>query len=204
MRDQDNLPPHTPNAGDTIYAAGCMGSAWLLVSGSIRLDRIESNGERAFAGLAIKGDVLGAETLLLGHYAFTATALTPCELRPWPGAAVTPEPRSLLKALADAERRGADAIALRCGEAATRVGRLIRILANSLANQTITRRALPALTEMADITALTVGTVSRTLSIMQAEGTLAAHDSRRGRPPSSRGRNKTPNFAALRESQPRA
>lgn len=183
MSNQDTLRPLLPDAGEIIYAAGHSGSAWLLINGSIRLDRVENDGERAFAGLAIKGDVLGAETLLLGHYAFTATALTACELRPWPGTAEIPEPRSLLRALADAERRGADAIALRCGEAASRVKRLVQILASSLASQVITRNALPALTDMADITALTIGTVSRTLSKMQAEGALATYDTRRGRPP---------------------
>lgn len=173
--------------GQNLYAAGSTGSPWLLASGSIRLDRIDQDGERAFAGLAVKGDVLGAETLLLGCYTFSSTALTACELVPWPGTSVQTEPLPVLKALADAERRGADAVSLRCGEAAARVKRLILMLAHSLSSPHLPRRMLPALTEMADITALTVGTVSRTLSTLQAEGTLVLQDRRRGRPPARSG-----------------
>lgn len=177
-------------SGQTIYFAGAPGNAWLLVGGSVRLDRCdmdgemvgEMEGESAFAGLAIKGDVLGAETLLFGRYTFTATALTSCALVPWPGGQQAPEAASLLKVLADAERRGADAIALRYGEAAMRVRKLIQIIAASHPGQTLSRLMLPALNDMADITALTIGTVSRTLSLMQADGSLSSQERRRGRP----------------------
>lgn len=169
-------------AGELLYCAGKTGSAWVLLEGSIRLDRPGVADEAGFAGLAIKGDILGAETLLLDSYTYSATALTACKLARWPGDAVQPEPAALLKALTNAERRGADAVALRCGEAASRVRRLIGLMAEALPARQISRLMLPALRDMADITALTIGTVSRILVQLQAEGLLARSDTQRGRP----------------------
>jgi len=165
-------------AGQQLYWAGKSGCAWLLLDGSIRLDRDDVANESGFAGLAIKGDILGAETLLLGHYAFTATALTRCKLEPRAGPEQVDHTK-LFKALADAERRAADAIALRCGTATTRIQRLVALIAHAIPTQTMTRLMLPCLRDMADITALTVGTVSRTLTQMQADGSLASGSVRR-------------------------
>jgi len=182
MRHESTTDHCSLAAGTLLYKAGNEGGAWLLLEGSIRLDRKELGDEAGFAGLAIKGDILGAETLLLGCYTYSATALTACTLARWPGEAAQPEPSALLKALNSAERRGADAIALRCGEAATRVRRLITLMTHASSARKLSRLMLPALRDMADITALTVGTVSRTLVQLQAEGLLAGSETRRGRP----------------------
>lgn len=155
----------------------------MLLQGSVRLDRPDCVDETGFAGIAVKGDILGAEVLLLGRYTYTATALTDCVVAPWPGEARLPEPLELLGALTRAERRAADAIALRCGEAANRVHRLVALMKLSLSARTLSRLMLPALRDMADITALTVGTVSRTLVRMEMEGLLDGASIRRGRPP---------------------
>ncbi|MDP5238202.1 cyclic nucleotide-binding domain-containing protein [Uliginosibacterium sp. 31-16] len=169
-------------AGNLLYQAGQGGNAWLLLEGSIRLDRPEVRDESGFAGIAIKGDILGAETMLLGNYTYTATALTPCKLTRWPEGSSQPEPAALLKALSSAERRGADAVAMRCGEAATRVRRLIALMAATSSSRQLSRLMLPALRDMAEITALTIGTVSRILVQLQAAGDLARSETRRGRP----------------------
>jgi len=182
MHDDGQSPRLHHAAGELIYVAGNQGGAWMLESGSIRLDRITDNDEPDFAGIAIKGDVVGAETLLLGTYAFSATALTPCELRAWPGAAREVNAGSLLEVLSTAGKRSADAIALRCGEASARVHKFIHLIAAATPGKTLTRLMLPALRDMADITDLTVGTVSRVLADMQSNGSLAMEARRRGRP----------------------
>lgn len=185
MQNESTSDHCTLAAGDLLYRAGTEGNAWMLLEGSIRLDRQGTADEAGFAGLAIKGDILGAETLLLGSYTYSATALTPCALARWPGETTQPEPGALLRALSCAERRGADAVALRCGEAATRIHRLIALIAHASPARQLSRLMLPALRDMADITALTIGTVSRTLVQMQAEGTLGGSKTRRGRPRNS-------------------
>lgn len=171
------------SVGEKIYLAGSAGGAWVLLQGSVRLDRAGCDDETGFAGIAVKGDILGAEVLLFGGYTYTATALTRCVVAPWPGDARLPGPVELLGALTRAERRAADAIALRCGTAASRVSRLVALMTASLPVRTISRIMLPALRDMAEITGLTIGTVSRVLATMQAEGLIDAASSRRGRPP---------------------
>lgn len=171
--------------GQRIHVRDTKGTAWRIVSGSVRLDREEPNGEHSFANLAIRGDVIGAETLLFGKYGFTATALTACVLESWPEGSASPVGDSLLRTLAKAERRAAEVIALRCGQAADRVRRLVMILAHSAVEQPTHAAAelqvtLPSRQDMADITALTLETVSRMVSQLRHAGVLAPlHHGRR-------------------------
>lgn len=174
---------HTLAAGDDLFADLAAGKAWMLLEGLVRLDRAGSPPEEGFAGVAVSGDILGAEVLLLGKPAFHATALTPCSLRLWADAGQAPDPSALLHALVSVERRSAEALALRCGEANARVERLVTLFAKGKTKTDGLRRpTLPRLKDMAEMTALTVGTVSRTLARMQAEGSLAAPAILRGRP----------------------
>jgi CRP/FNR family nitrogen fixation transcriptional regulator len=148
-----------------------------VLNGSVRLDQFEPNGEQNFANLAITGDVIGAETLLFGRYSFTATALTPCSLTPWPEGCNAPAGESLLHSMAKAERRAADVIALRCGQAADRVRRLVMMLAqgpdeSSKEHSSELQVILPPRQDMADITALTLETVSRMVSHLRHSGLL--------------------------------
>lgn len=172
--------------GQRIHARDTKGTAWRIVSGSVRLDREEPNGEQSFANLAIRGDVIGAETLLFGKYSFTATALTACVLESWPEGSASPVGDSLLRTLAKAERRTAEVIALRCGQAADRVRRLVMMLAHPAvehpANTVVELQVvLPSRQDMADITALTLETVSRMVSQLRHAGVLdpLRHDGKR-------------------------
>lgn len=170
--------------GQRIYTAGSAGSAWRVSSGSLRLDRPDHESETSFANLAIKGDVIGAEILLFGCYTFTATALADCTLSPWPEGCAVQAGDSLLHTLAKNERRAADVIALRCGQAADRVRRLVMLLAqqrdetvacglvNSATPSTEWQVTLPARQDMAEITALTLETVSRMVSQLRRAGIL--------------------------------
>jgi DNA-binding IclR family transcriptional regulator len=88
---------------------------------------------------------------------------------------------TLLGALALAQQHGASLLALRAGQAIDRVTRLIRLLAPASGGDPLVRIALPPLRDMADITALTVETVSRSLSGMRRRGLLESDGPRRGR-----------------------
>ncbi|MEI7612827.1 MAG: Crp/Fnr family transcriptional regulator [Betaproteobacteria bacterium] len=170
------------SAGLILYEAGYKGAAWRVISGAVRLDRQEPEGETSFASLAIQGDIIGAETMLFDAYSFTATALTPCQLVPWPEGEGMPVPVSdVLKTLIATEQRAAEVIALRYGQAAERVKRLIMLLASSSSadkksrskpDQPSNQVILPARQDMADITALTLETVSRMVSAFRRNGML--------------------------------
>lgn len=154
-------------SGTAIYRAGENGLAWRLQRGVVRLDSVGRNGEWQFASLAIAGDILGCETLLLGSYGFSASTLTDCSLSPWPEGAPALAGESLLASLATAQRRAADVVALRGGQAAERVLGLIRLLADAGG-----RVVLPSRQDIADITDLRFETISRIISNLQRENLL--------------------------------
>jgi hypothetical protein len=132
-----NDKPATPRStcrfgvGEALYHAGAEGMAWRVRNGVVRLDTLSSTGKLTFASLAIAGDILGCETLLFGAYTFSASALTQCELTPWPEGEASAAGESLLESLAIAQRRAADVVALRGGQAIDRVIGLIRLLGDS-------------------------------------------------------------------------
>lgn len=148
-------------AGEAIYRAGAPGSAWRVAAGVVRLDSPDASGEAGFASLAVTGDIIGCETLLFGTYAFSAQALTHCQLSPWPGGCTAASGASLLHSFAQAQRRAADLVALRSGQAADRVLGLIRLLAGNTPAATAAEVVLPTRQDIADITALRFETVSR-------------------------------------------
>jgi CRP-like cAMP-binding protein len=156
-----------------IYSIGAPGAARRVLRGTVRLDRIGADGTPMFASLAMRGDVIGAETLLFGIYTFEAVALSECELASWPEASERASRESLLQVLAVAEQRAADVMALRCGQAAERVMRLIRLLSSPQQDDAGAPRViLPSRRDIADITALTPETVCRTIARLQRTGTL--------------------------------
>ncbi|MDP2367046.1 Crp/Fnr family transcriptional regulator [Rhodoferax sp.] len=150
------VQPRNFKRGECVYAPGDQGQAWCVLSGAVRLDTTDAQGPK-FASLALPGDVIGAEALVGGHYAFQARALTPCVLTPWK------EPKtSLLGLFAATQRRAADVVALRGGRAADRVARLVRLLGAGLEPALDgSQIVMPRLRDVADITDLTVETVSR-------------------------------------------
>lgn len=153
-------------AGEGIYAAGCEGLAWRVRSGVVRLD-VASAGGNSFASLAIAGDIIGCESLLFGSYTFAAAALTHCQLSPWPEGETAPAGDSLLQSLALAQKRAADVVALRGGEAVARVVNLVRLLADA-SGQVV----LPTRQDMADITDLRFETISRIVKRLERAAVL--------------------------------
>lgn len=154
-------PSRITASGVEIHAAGCTGSAWRLVEGVVRFDKITADGQAAFASLAIAGDIIGCESLLFGCYAFRATALTSCRLDPWPEGGMPDNP-TLLASLSRAQQRAADLVALRGGQASDRVLGLIRLLADQAG-----RIVLPTRQDIADITDLRFETISRIVKQLQ-------------------------------------
>lgn len=170
-----NVKPLSPGplavgAGHCICEAGSNGMAWRLRQGAVRLDCKRSvAGQSTFAGLAIRGDILGCETLLFGSYTFTATALTHCELSPWPEGEGAANGESLLESLATAQRRAADIASLRGGQAVDRIVGLVSLLRDHSA-----RVVLPTRRDIADITDLRFETVSRVIKGLERSGVLTA------------------------------
>lgn len=164
--------------GERIYTAGSEGIAWRVKCGAVRLDRVTAEGSN-YAGLALRGDVIGAETLLYGKYSFAASAIGDCELEPWLAADKALSGESLLQTLAAAERRAADALALRAGEAFERVRQLCLLLAR-YRDEGRKEITIPELRDMAAITNLTEETVSRAMSRLCRLGMLQRQGRRRG------------------------
>ncbi|MBK9783916.1 MAG: Crp/Fnr family transcriptional regulator [Betaproteobacteria bacterium] len=146
-------------------ARGWPGACGTASFGSTRL---ASTGKLTFASLAIAGDILGCETLLFGAYTFSASALTQCELTPWPEGEASAAGESLLESLAIAQRRAADVVALRGGQAIDRVIALIHLLGDSQGQV-----VLPTRQDIADITNLRFETISRLIKGLERSGILA-------------------------------
>lgn len=174
VRYQQHFDAHRTRSfhqGEQIYCPSTSGICWRVISGSVRLNRIANDGEMLFANLAVKNDVIGTETLLMGQYAFCAVALSDCELVPWPEGLSSASKDSLLFILAAAERRTADVVALRSGLAIDRVMRLIAMLAQPDENHDLCV-ALPIWQDISDIADLTKETISRTISSLKHDGIL--------------------------------
>ncbi|MBW7862484.1 MAG: Crp/Fnr family transcriptional regulator [Rhodocyclaceae bacterium] len=158
--------------GEDLFHAGEAGLAWRIRSGVVRLDRLGETG-REFGGLALAGDVLGAETLLLGQYSFSARALTDVFIEPWASSPEAATPHMLLQALSSSKERQADSLALRSGTPEHRISQLLAVMGRGLAHgQRIARVVLPQLRDIAEMTGLTVETVSRTISRLNRSGSL--------------------------------
>jgi CRP-like cAMP-binding protein len=171
---------HCFKRGQLIHKADSGSTAWRVASGVVRFDTVDASGDAvAFAGMALDGDIVGAEALIFGCYSFRATALTPCELVPWPGPAQSDQ-ESLLRALALAERRAARVVALRSGDAVERIRRLIGLLLPQPAAAAASAE-LPTLRDMADITSLALETVSRALSRLRRQKLIEPEQQHRGR-----------------------
>lgn len=169
--------------GAVIHEAGSRGQAWRVVSGLVRLDHPGRDDDTRFASLAVAGDVIGAEVMLFDQFSYRATALSPCVLSPWPGLEESRERDSLLGALVRAEKRAGELIALRCGGALERIGRLLRILASNESGDGAVRVYLPDRREMAEMTALRTETVARVISRLRKDHLLTPESTSAGPKP---------------------
>lgn len=168
-------PRRFVNARSEVHQAGDWGKAWRVTSGAVRLD-MHHDSQTELAGIALPGDVVGAEVMELGAYAMTAKAIIPTTL------VALPPPKQELRGQATAvtaiehHRKAAALLALRSGTADGRIIRLVRLLTLGQGMtdpcHTLGPVYLPYLKDMAEITDLTMESVSRTVSKLRRAGIL--------------------------------
>jgi CRP/FNR family transcriptional regulator len=179
----ESVPPSLERhaRGSEIYRAGDDGVAWRVCLGAVRLDQ-HLDGETRFAGVAVAGDIIGAEVLMFGRYTYTARALSELTLEPWSSSLDEVAPGKLMQMLSGIERRSVDSIALRSGSAERRIGQLLGLIGRGLAlGRSKVRVALPTLRDIAEITGLTIETVSRTIKSLRGNGELEMVGERQAR-----------------------
>lgn len=179
----ESVPPSLERhgRGSEIYKAGDDGLAWRVCLGAVRLDQ-HCEGETRFAGVAVAGDIIGAETLMFGRYTYTARALSEVTLEPWSSSLDEVAPGKLMQMLSGIERRSVESIALRSGTAERRIGQLLGLIGRGLAlGRSKVRVALPTLRDIAEITGLTIETVSRTIKSLRGNGELEMVGERQAR-----------------------
>lgn len=155
--------------GEVMWRRGESGAVFRVSRGAVRLDYRYADGTSGFGGLALAGDVIGQELVSQPGYAFTASALTPVTIE-----VIACDPVcdavAVSQLLAANHRRTARLLALTRGAAAQRVRTLLLMIAVSTSKQRMV--ALPPGRDIAEITGLTIETVSRQISAMRRSGEL--------------------------------
>lgn len=151
-----------------------------LVKGSIRTSHLLADGRRQVGDFYYEGDVFGVETG--PEHRFSAEALTTCEVmmvkRSGSAAFATGQVERLLWAATATELARAQAHMLLLGRATAceRVASFLLDMADRFREELVT---LPmSRQDMADYLSLTIETVSRTLSQLQADGLISIPQSR--------------------------
>ncbi len=152
-----------------VYEQGQQGPIWRVADGVVALETDGADGRR-LAGLALQGDLIGAEQLVDGRYAWTARALVTCQLVTWRQDADAGDGQVVLRGLVAAQRRAEALLALRSGTAQDRVIRLIRLLSQGAPTE---GAVLPTLRDMSLITTISAESICRELSRLRGEGRLA-------------------------------
>lgn len=137
-------------AGEVIFSQGGAGSAYRVLRGSIRLDRVCQESSPSFANVAIAGDLFGVEVLIDKVYGFEARALTDCEVIEWE----VPQRlwvKTFARELIAISQRQADAVSLRSGTALERVLKLVNLVRDSREEERI---VFPSLRDISDMTSL--------------------------------------------------
>jgi CRP-like cAMP-binding protein len=176
MRDHQvmtvrQVPNHVVARGKVHEPGDPCTRVWRVCHGALRLDQVDAQGVR-FAGLALPGDLVGAESLLMGRYAYAVRALVPSVLEPWEPMADQRTQEALTRSLMQVQQRTADLMALRSGSAEQRVARLILMMAAQADEQFVR----PILRDVADITDMTVESVSRVFTRLRQLGALVGKE----------------------------
>jgi CRP-like cAMP-binding protein len=170
--------------GTLLVLAGARSAALAVLSGAVRLHQ---QGEPSHAplvlGLALPGDVIGVHRLLGEPHRYTAQALTGCVIRDLPADFAEWSRRDLLIGLLRQHERCADLAMLRCGDVASRIRHLLRVLATAAGHQgrAVAECELPSLLDMAALIDAAPETVSRAIGILRRAQVLLPAGSRRVR-----------------------
>ncbi len=154
---------------ERVCERGESGDMLRVVRGAVRLDFRYANGTTGFGGLALPGNIIGYELPSQRNYCFTAYALTPVTVEAI-DADLDFDAFAILELLATTQQRTAHLLALTRGTAAQRVRTLLTMIAESTRRRRMV--ALPPGRDIAEITGLTIETVSRQLSAMRRSGEL--------------------------------
>lgn len=149
--------------GDLILEAGKSGLAYRVQQGVVKL--VFPSGE--YAGLAITGDLLGCEAMLLGTYTFSAYALTACAVIAWNEEKLVPDVGLFASLFSKVQNRAASLLAIRGGPASGRVVGLMKLLSDR--SGTV---RLPSRQEIAEITDLRIETISRVIKGLETDGCI--------------------------------
>lgn len=171
-----------PPQGVLFYEGDEAGSLFEVVRGVIRLCRLLPDGRRSITGFAFPGSILGLS--VGGNYAYTAEAITPCEIRRCTRGAVTRllDTRSdfrhrLLSIVSDELCAAQDQMVLLGRKSAPEriVSFLLWIAGKSQGDDGDGKRIdLPmSRTDIADYLGLTTETVSRELTKLKQAGLIA-------------------------------
>ncbi len=144
------------------------GYVWQLETGALALSRIQSNGDSELMCLALAGDLLGVERMAGVSGEIEARAITPVALK---RVSVAPGDvgKLVIQALARAQQRCSEMVAVRSGSVPDRVRRLLLLLAErSSPDGALRTNALPSLRDMAIIVGSAHETVSRVLGSLKS------------------------------------
>lgn len=159
--------PYQLAARALVHEPGQWGKSWRLIEGAVRLDRVVEGDSRShFVHLALPGQLIGAEMLLKGQYSFRAQTVVPTVLVPWPALPEEDVTQDLLSAFAAQYCQQGDQMQLCHGAAESRLSHLLRMLTRHMSPEADGSRVLnmPGLRDLADITDLTMETVSRCIT----------------------------------------
>lgn len=152
-------------SGELLYAAGERGHALRMLSGVVRLDGVDEQGQPQFMQLALAGDHLRSFALSRMNCLNSARALVPCQV-----IRVHEPPTSV--ALAQHWQRAAQALQLRSGTIPERLKRLLLLLSGATPDWDA-QRDLPTLRDMAGVIDTSPETVSRILGQLRRQQVLA-------------------------------
>ena len=156
------------------------GYVWQLESGALALSRIQPNGDAELMCLALSDDLLGVERMAGVSGEIEARAITPVALK---RVAVAPGDvgKLVIQALARAQQRCSEMVAVRSGSVPDRVRRLLLLLAERSSHDGVLRNnALPSLRDMAIIVGSAHETVSRVLGSLKSLDLLQDRKAQRG------------------------
>jgi CRP/FNR family transcriptional regulator len=162
------LTLHFPRS-ERVCERGELGVMLRVARGAVRLNHRYADGTTAFGGPALAGDAIGHELLALCSYCFPGCALTPLTVEAI-DIDLDFDTFAVSELLATTQQRTAHLLALTRGAAAKRVRTLLTMIAASTCRRRMV--ALPTGRDIAEITGLTIETVSRQISAMRRSGEL--------------------------------
>ena len=182
-------PQRVLQSGQILVESGERAPVWRVLSGVLRLERPSANGQ-LLVQLALPGDLVGVEALCAQAHAFSASALTECQVEAVDITGELSHYATMAKGFLQQQRQTLDMVRLRSGPIQQRLAYLLTILGKDIEGQVrpVHREELPTLREMAQIVDSAFETVCRELNtllprqskgIVKPAGTAATQQRRR-------------------------